>query len=86
MTYLDAALAVLKTAQRPLTAREIAAEAIRRGLLKPAGKTPEATMSAALYTRSEPATGQRLKRIFEPGPNRARRGSVRWTVENSGSQ
>ena len=60
-----------------MTAREITEAAVRRGLLKPAGKTPEATMSAALYTRAE---GSRIQRLAEPGSKRAKRGSVRWTL------
>jgi hypothetical protein len=76
-SYLDVATAVLEACGRPMTAREITEEAIHRGLLKPAGKTPEATMSAALYTRAEES---RITRLAEPGPRRARRGSVRWML------
>lgn len=49
MTYLAAAIAVLKTTGRPMTVREITAAALKKGLIKPRGRTPEATMSAALY-------------------------------------
>ncbi len=42
MTYLDAALTLLREAGRPMTDREIADEALRRGLIAPAGKTPRA--------------------------------------------
>lgn len=76
-SYLAAAIAVLEQSGRPMTAREITDEAIRRGLLAPSGRTPGATMSAALYTRGETA---RVKRLSEPGEKRARRGSVRWTI------
>jgi hypothetical protein len=76
MNFRTAAEIVLKTARRPLTAREIVERAVERGLLHPVGKTPEATMSAALYTA--PASGP-IRREFEPGPTRARRGTVRWT-------
>jgi len=50
MTYLKAALTVLRESQRPLTSREIAERAMAEGLIVTSGKTPEATMSAALYT------------------------------------
>jgi hypothetical protein len=83
MTYLDAALQVLEAAGRPMTAREITDEALRRGLIAPAGRTPEATMSAALYTCSLANSGTRLQRVFGPGPTRARRGSVRWVLTDS---
>jgi HB1, ASXL, restriction endonuclease HTH domain len=49
MTFLEAAEVVLRTARKPLTVREITETALRRGLLETHGKTPEATMSAALY-------------------------------------
>ncbi len=49
MTYYEAALRVLKFVGQPLTAREITDQAIEAGLIAPAGKTPYATMSAALY-------------------------------------
>lgn len=76
-TYLEAAIAVLESTGRAMTLREITDEALQRGFIAPAGKTPEATMSAVLYTSGQ--IGEtRLRRIFEPGPTRARRGSVRW--------
>jgi hypothetical protein len=82
MTYYEAAVAVLRRAQRPLTAREIVAAAIKKGLIVPKGQTPEATMAATLYTRaanSDPL----LVKLAEPGRSRARRGSVRWSVQKS---
>jgi hypothetical protein len=59
-----------------MSAREITELALQRGLLRSNGKTPEATMSAKLYTA--PKDGP-IRRECEPGPARARRGSVRWT-------
>lgn len=47
-------LPVLREARRPLTSREITERAVEQGLIAPAGKTPEATMSAALYARTRP--------------------------------
>jgi hypothetical protein len=75
VTFLTAAEQVLQEAKRPLTAREITQFAISRGLLKSAGKTPEATMSARLY--GAPADWP-VRREYAPGRSRARRGSVRW--------
>ena len=50
MTYLAAAEGILASVPEPLTVRAITDAAIGRGLLKPTGKTPIATMSASLYT------------------------------------
>jgi hypothetical protein len=79
-SYLNAALRILADQRSPLTAREIAAEAIRRGLLRPAGQTPEASMSARLYIYVRDHPDGPLVRVHEPGPARARRGSVRWAL------
>jgi HB1/ASXL restriction endonuclease-like protein with HTH domain len=81
MTYLEAALKVLRGSKRPLTSREVTDASIRRGLIVPVGKTPEATMTAALYTASQHRGD--LTKVSEPGPTRARRGTVRWTVTGS---
>jgi hypothetical protein len=75
VTFLEAAEEVLRTAKRPLSAREITDLAISRGLLESAGRTPEATMSARLY--EAPSDGP-LRREYVPGAQRAVRGSVRW--------
>lgn len=75
MTFLQAAEEVLRTARAPLTAAEIAERALRRGLVRTKGKTPAATMSAALY--SAPVES-RIRRTYQPGPKRAARASVRW--------
>jgi HB1, ASXL, restriction endonuclease HTH domain len=75
MTFLEAAEAVLRAERKPLTVREITEIALRHGLLETHGKTPEATMSAALYGASPDGP---IRRRFVPGPQRAIRGSVRW--------
>ena len=80
ISYLAAALRILADHGSPMTAREITDEAIRRGLLHPAGKTPEATMSARLYLYARDHPDGPLVRLHEPGPGRARRGSVRWAL------
>jgi len=78
VSYLDSARAVLQEARQPMTTKEITTEAIRRGLLRPEGKTPEATMSSTLYTHVRDVSGSPIARLHEPGVARARRGSVRW--------
>jgi hypothetical protein len=75
MTFLAAAEAVLRSAKRPLTAREITEQALNRRLIATSGKTPEATMTAALYRARSP----HIQRSFAPGPTRAVRNSVRWS-------
>jgi len=78
MKYHEAAIEVLKTAKRPLTVEEITDQAIKSGLITPRGKTPAATMSAALYVRL--ANHPDLVKLEDRGDVRAKRGSVRWTV------
>jgi hypothetical protein len=75
MTFLEAAETVLRSARRPLTAGEITKSAIERGLIQPHGKTPALTMSARLY---EAPVDSPIRRKFEPGKERAIRGSVQW--------
>jgi len=83
MTFFDATLAVLEANGRPMTAREIVSQAMQRGLLTSAGKTPEATLTALLYTYVRDHPDGPLVRIAEPGAGRARRGSVRWALRES---
>lgn len=78
MTYLDAAVEVLRTARRPLTTREVSEAALRSRLIEPVGKTPDATMSAALYRHVRDAPHPLLRRAFTQGPARAVRGTVYW--------
>lgn len=79
MTYLEAALVILKASGAPLTAAEITKRALQRSLIRPRGKTPEATMTASLYVESARNPRSAVRRVFDPGVQRARRGSVRWT-------
>jgi hypothetical protein len=78
VTYLEAAIAVLKGAKRPLTVAEITNKALQSQLIRPTGRTPTATMSATLYThvRDNPRGG--VQRLYLPGELRAKRDSVRW--------
>jgi hypothetical protein len=80
MTFIEAAVEVLKRSKRPLTADEILSEAQRRGLLSSKGKTPKATLSAALYTNLKRKKSP-FERVFKPGELRAKRGSVRWRLK-----
>jgi len=80
--YLEAAVTVLEAVGKPLTSREITREALRRGLIQSAGKTPEATMSAHLYVHVRDDPTPRVIRLAEPGEQRARRGTVRWTLRS----
>ena len=61
-----------------MTTREVVEKAIERGLIAPRGKTPEASMSAALYVHLKEHPDGRIQREFAPGPKRAVRSSVRW--------
>ena len=79
MTYKEAALVVLETCGQPMTAAEITAEAIQRGLIAPSGKTPTMTMMGVLYTQE--GKNRKIKRIYTPGKTRATRGSVRWVSD-----
>lgn len=78
MTFLEAAERVLRSAKQPLTAGEITEIALRRGLLQTRGKTPTATMSAALYGAPPDSP---IRREFKLGRQRALRDSVRWTYD-----
>ena len=82
MMYYEAAVEVLKAARRPLTVQEITNQAIEAGLIAPRGKTPVATMSAALY---RPGSRRDLVKLEDPGETRAKPGSVRWTLRPTSS-
>lgn len=77
MTYLQAAIRVLRATRRPMTTRDITEAAVRNGYIRPHGKTPEATMSSALY-RHVNGSAAVIRRDHRPGPTRAVRDSVRW--------
>ncbi len=50
MTVQDAAIQILLSAGKPLHAKEIAKRAIKAGLWQSEGKTPDASVSARLYS------------------------------------
>jgi hypothetical protein len=78
MTFLEAAKAILRETGRPMTAREVTDLALKRGLIKSSGKTPDATLLAQLYGQVRDNPDGPIVRVWEQGPNRARRGTVRW--------
>lgn len=51
---------------------------MERGLIATIGKTPWKTMDAALYASNR--GGGPVVKLAQPGPTRAARGSVRWTL------
>jgi len=79
-TFLAAALEVLRRRRKPLTTGEIVEDAVRLGILRTDGKTPERTMAARLYVEVARNRRTRLRRLAVAGPTRAARNSVRWTV------
>ena len=78
VTFLEAALVVLADADRPLTSREVADRVVDRRVVATKGKTPDASISAALYLALRDNRAPGLERLFDAGQTRARRGSVRW--------
>jgi hypothetical protein len=81
MTYYDAALQILRSAQQPLTTRQITDLAITKGLISQPGKTPDRSMARVLYLRVR--NDPELVKIEDPGDGKAKYGSVRWTLRNS---
>jgi hypothetical protein len=78
--YLEAAIRVLHDAGRPMGTRELVDSIIASGLVKPRGRTPEATMRAQLYRSIQ--RGLDLKKLQEPGASRAKSGTVRWALKS----
>jgi len=74
-TFLQAADEILRSAEGPLTAREITERALAQGLLTTHGRTPDQTMLSKLY---KAAQSGKVQRVYEAGLTRARRGTVRW--------
>lgn len=79
MTYFEAALLVLQTSPEPLTTREILEQIQAKDLVTATGKTPLATLSAALYRHL--GKHPELQRLSKRGFERAVRGTVYWTVQ-----
>jgi HB1/ASXL restriction endonuclease-like protein with HTH domain len=84
LTFEGAALKVLRETGRPMTTRELADTVLRRKLVETRGKTPDATIAARLYGLAQSTKNPGIVRLAEPGPTRARRGSVRWSWRPGG--
>lgn len=78
LTYYEAALQVLRSADHPLTTREIADLAIAKGLIAPTGKTPHSSMGRVLYLRVRESP--ELVRIEPLETSGAKQDRVRWTL------
>jgi hypothetical protein len=66
MTFMEAALEILKRERRPLHYKEIAEKATERKLLTFVGRTPEVTMQTQLTAAVKKAPGQPFVRV-KPG-------------------
>lgn len=78
MTFVQASIEVLREASKPLTTREVADTVLRTKHVDSRGKTPLASISAALYVISKSPNNPGVRRLAKRGPNRAMRGTVRW--------
>jgi hypothetical protein len=80
LSYVEAAVEILRSEGRPLTSQEIIKLAVQRDLLHLKGKTPNSTLQAVLYVgyrnQNFPIT-----RLAQPGHTKAKRGSVRWVLK-----
>lgn len=81
VSFVEAALEVLARNSVAMTAVEITNAALAEDLLDTRGRTPAATMSAALYTEAK-RPQPRVRKVSSPGSARAQRGSVRWTLSS----
>jgi HB1, ASXL, restriction endonuclease HTH domain len=78
VSLIVAALSVLREHRQPMTLREIEIRIRQEGLVRPVGRTPDRTLSARLYEYWHSHPAGNLVRHAEPGPTRAKRGSVYW--------
>ena len=78
MSFLKAAITVLKETGREMTATEVVRIALERGLVESSGRTPDATLTAQLYVHVRDHPQGPLRKIPEPGALRAKRESVIW--------
>jgi DNA-directed RNA polymerase delta subunit len=77
LTFKDAAYKVLLSEKHPLRIEDITDIAFKRGLLRTAGKTPNATMAAQLYTDIKTNKGKSV--FVQLGKNRF--GLREWGLE-----
>jgi len=80
MSFLQAALEVLRREGKPLTTGEIMAYILAEDLIHTSGRTPTSTLSAALYRETSLHPHGPLRRLAVAGETRAVRGSVRWLL------
>ena len=78
MTYLEAAIQVLKDSGRAMSAEEITETSIARGFITPGGKTPSTAMRARLYVHARTQNAPLIRREYIMGNQRAVRRTVRW--------
>jgi len=60
MNFKEAAYHVLGKEKKPLSTKEITQIALKEGLITTDGKTPDATMGAAIYTEIKQKKGKSL--------------------------
>lgn len=77
-TFLQAAGKVLRASGKPMTASGVTRAALSKGLIATSGRMPEAYMPAALYTAVNRNAEGPIRKVAQPGQNRAVRGSVTW--------
>ena len=82
MNVQDAAVEILKGAGKPLHAKEIAERIIAAGLWQSAGKTPDATVSARLYSGIK-SNGEKSA-FVKVGPQTVALRNSFGTLKNSG--
>ena len=63
MSFKKTAEHILKTSDEPLSAQEIAEQALQQGILSTEGKTPEATMAALLYVDIKENKKTKFKKV-----------------------
>jgi hypothetical protein len=85
MTHYQAALQVLKAAERPLTIRELTDLCVTKGLIVPAGRTPYASMARVLYLRVRKDPELVKVEDENEGNPAAKRLPVRWAVRRAAS-
>jgi hypothetical protein len=81
VTYLEAALRLLRETGQTLTIREITERAMGERMIKTRGRTPAATMRAALYRELKSNPEGSLQKQSRPGAMRSQRGSVGFLVK-----
>ncbi len=78
-SYIAAARIILADVKEPVTTRWLFDEIMSRHLVTTHGKTPYATLVAQLYKQAQ-RDDATIIRIADQGPERAKRGTVRWTL------